>query len=58
MAKVTLQYAIGQNCQKKQSEGVCFLLFGTQNTVTYFQKYTQLQTAFWAILPTGILQID
>jgi len=30
----------GQNRQKKQSEGVRFYYFGTQNTVPYCQKYT------------------
>jgi len=37
---------------KKQSEGVRICYFGTQNTVPCCQKYTLLQTAFSAILPT------
>jgi len=33
-------YRSGQNRQKKVFEGVRFYKFGTQNTVSYYQKYT------------------
>jgi len=38
---------------KKESEEVPFCQFGTQNIVRYGQN-TLLQTAFSAILPTGM----
>jgi len=37
--------ASGQNRQK-QSEGVCFCYFDTQNTVPYCQKYTPTDCFF------------
>jgi len=33
------------------------VLFGTQNTAPYCQKYIPMQTAFSEILPTGLCGI-
>jgi len=41
---------VGKIAKKKQLEGVRFLLFGTQITMLYCQKYTPTD-CFLAILP-------
>jgi len=42
-----------QNRQKKQSEGVRFCLFGTQNTVPCCQNYTSYRLLFRRFCPLG-----